>query len=235
MSLYPIDRRLLSVASFVRAGAVLADIGTDHGYLPVFLLSEGRIERAVLTDINEMPLASARSNVAAAGLSDRVELVLTDGADALSDRGITDFCVCGMGGELIADIVLRADAMRHADVRVILQPMSRQSHLRRELYRGGFVILDERYSHADGKYYVCMLAEFCGTPCEISPLDAELGFAPWRDEDREARLGYLGQKLRGHRRALEGRLKGGEKDSELALLCEGIEREIKLHEERSSI
>ncbi len=226
MSFYPIDRRLSSVASFVRAGAVLADIGTDHGYLPVFLLSEGIISRAVLTDVNEKPLNSARASVAAAGLSDRVQFLLTDGADALSGYGITDFAVCGMGGELIADIVLRADAMREPNVRLILQPMSRQAHLRRELYRGGFTVTDERYSHADGKYYVCMLVEFSGNPCEISPLDAELGTAVWRDEDREARLGYLSLKLKGHKRAYDGKLKGGERDGELALLCEGLEREI---------
>ena len=95
-----IDARLLSAAEYVRAGAVFADIGTDHGYLPVFLLKNGIIERAVLTDINEHPLESARESVRAEGLSDRVDFYLTDGALGLEGLGITDVAVCGMGGEL---------------------------------------------------------------------------------------------------------------------------------------
>ena len=62
-----IDPRLSSAASFVRAGAVFADIGTDHGYLPVFLLTEGRIKYAYLSDVNAGPLNKAKENVARAG------------------------------------------------------------------------------------------------------------------------------------------------------------------------
>ena len=102
-----ISPRLLSAADFVRQDAILADIGTDHAYLPLFLLSEGRIKKAFCSDVNEGPLASARANADAAGLLDRVEFTLADGADALSGRGITDYAICGMGGELISDIVSR--------------------------------------------------------------------------------------------------------------------------------
>ena len=93
-----IDARLMSSANFVRAGAVLADIGTDHGYLPIVLLKEGRIERAVMSDINEGPLATARRNVEDEGLSDKCTLILSDGALALEGLGITDYSICGMGG-----------------------------------------------------------------------------------------------------------------------------------------
>lgn len=221
-----IDARLLSAASFVRAGAVLADIGTDHGYLPVFLLSEGRICRAVLSDVNEGPLASAAQNVRSAGLSDKCELILADGAGALAGLGITDYAICGMGGELIADIIARAPHLRDASVRLILQPMSRQEHLRRALYSLGFTIVEERYSSSDGKHYVCIAAEYTATPCEISPSLAYLGPSAEHADDRESYLAYLTLKRNGLVRATDGRKEAGKPDAALSLALEIINSEI---------
>ena len=88
-----ITKRLLSAGELVREGAVLADVGTDHGYLPIYLILRGKIERAILSDINAGPLETARANAASSGVSQYVELVLTDGAKALSDKGATDYSI----------------------------------------------------------------------------------------------------------------------------------------------
>ena len=149
-----LDKRLLSCADYVRAGAVFADIGTDHGYLPLFLLGEKRIERAYLCDVNAGPLSSAERNAAAEGMLDRCEFILTDGAAALSGKGITDYAICGMGGELIARIIEDATHLKTDGVRLILQPMTKQEYLRRYLASVGFSVLDERFSFDSGKYYV---------------------------------------------------------------------------------
>ena len=93
-----LDKRLLSCAGYVRAGAVFADIGTDHGYLPLFLLRSGRIERAYLSDVNRGPLSSAERNARDEGFYDKCEFILTDGAYALRDKGITDYAICGKIG-----------------------------------------------------------------------------------------------------------------------------------------
>lgn len=219
-----IDPRLLSAASFVRAGAVFADIGTDHGYLPVFLLSEGRIEYAYLSDVNEGPLAKARDNVARFGFDDKCTLLLADGAAELSGRGITDYAICGMGGELIAHIVESAPHLRDKSVRLILQPMSRQEHLRRALYRLGFFIVDERYSLTDGKRYVCICAEFSGNPCEISEELANLGPDISHDEDREAYLAYLTAKRDGLAKVAAAKREAG--------ICDGTENILALFDAR---
>ena len=215
-------KRLLASANFVRAGAVFADIGTDHGYLPIFLLKEGRIERAVLADINEGPLNSARENVKAEGLEDRCEFYLTDGASVLSGKGITDYAICGMGGELISAIISRAPHLRDRGVRLILQPMSKQSDLRLFLAKEGFAILDEGYTYADGKYYLTILAEFDGVGRELSASEALLGRMPSPDQI-ECYKGYIEKKLNSYVRAKEGKLKGGEDCAEETALCLAIE------------
>ena len=102
------NARLASAAELVRQNAIFADIGTDHAYLPLFLLESGRINFAYCSDINEGPLASARKNAEERGMVDKMDFILTDGATVLRDRGITDYAICGMGGELIADIIHRA-------------------------------------------------------------------------------------------------------------------------------
>ena len=208
-----ISPRLLSAADFVRQDAILADIGTDHAYLPLFLLRAGRIERAFCSDVNEGPLDSARANIGAAGYLDRVEFTLADGADALAGKGITDYTICGMGGELIADIIDRADEMRNPAVRLILQPMTRRGALVSYLYKNGFEVLEEAYSKDAGKHYVTLLVAYSGICRDVSELEAEFGRADTSARNSEAKLGYLKAKLgvfEKRRNGIERSTLGGE-------------------------
>jgi tRNA (adenine22-N1)-methyltransferase len=221
-----LDKRLLSCADFVRAGAVFADIGTDHGYLPIFLLKEGRIKAAYLSDVNRGPLSSAESNARAEGLYEKCEFILTDGAAALSGKGITDYAICGMGGELIARIIKDAPQLYTEGVRLILQPMTKQEHLRRFLLSNGFSVLAERFSFDSGKYYVTVVAEYTGETVEISESDAELGFDIPHTLDRVEYIGYLEGKKRAAQKALNGKIKGGLDASDEEKLLKLIEERI---------
>ena len=221
-----LDKRLLSCADYVRAGAVFADIGTDHGYLPLFLLKRGVISRAYLTDVNEGPLNSAVENARSAGLYDTCEFVLTDGAAALAGKGITDYAICGMGGELIARIIEDAPHLKSRGTRLILQPMTKQAHLREYLASSGFAILSECYSHADGKYYVTILAEYTADVRSITDIEAELGSGAPIAGDRADFLGYLMTKRNAYERAVRGKEQGGldslDERRILAAICEKI-------------
>ncbi len=199
-----LSERLLSVAGFVRQGAVFADVGTDHAHLPIFLLTEGKISRAVCSDINEGPLALARSNVAAAGLSSSVEFVLTDGASALSGIGITDYAICGMGGELIADIISKAVHLKASDVNLILQPMTKQAHLRKFLYLNGYEVIDELYSTDDGKHYVCLLCKYIGKTEALSDIDAEVGLKSIKNVNISSQISYFKGKIRALKKRIRG-------------------------------
>ncbi len=157
-----LDKRLLSCAGFVRQDALFADIGTDHAYLPIFLLKEGRIKSAVCADINEGPLKSAKENLIANGLIDKARLVLTDGLSGLDSTPLTDIAICGMGGELIRDIIKAAPFVKDEGINLILQPMSRANILREFLLSEGFYIIKEDYVKSKGLCYVTMLVSFSG-------------------------------------------------------------------------
>lgn len=222
-----LNLRLMSAVGFVRQGAVFADIGTDHAYLPLFLLSEGRIERAVLADINEGPLESARRNAEATPYADKVELCLTDGAAALQGKGITDYAICGMGGELIAEIIERAPHLRDESLNLILQPMSRQSVLRRYLASRGFSITAECYSEDSGKLYVCMQVKFVGERREISDAEAEFGWKTTEIVNKNLQKEYIKQKKQSLTRAAYGKRLGGEDTSAEEALIAAAEELIR--------
>lgn len=207
-----LDARLASAAGLVRQGACFADIGTDHARLPLFLLSSGRVVRAYAADVARGPLSRAKEAIEQAGES-RCETVLCDGAAALAGRGITDYAICGMGGELIARIISDAPQLRDASVRLILQPMTRAAHLRRYLAENGFRILREVYSIAASRPYVCLLAEFCGGYRQISRMEAEIGTP--EDPGDQAFRAYARQRLRALEREAAGARQSG-RDGEQA-------------------
>ena len=202
-----LDARLRAAAAYVRQDAVFADVGTDHAYLPLFLLAEGRIRRAVLSDINEGPLARAREHAATYPYLKDISFHLTNGLEGLSDLGITDIAVCGMGGELIADILARAPFVKDPDIRLILQPMSRPAKLRAYLAAEGFAILSETYVSAAGKHYACMHVAYTGASYVLSAFEEEFGQNP--DIKSEAFLSYLYGKERAIALAVRGMSSGG--------------------------
>lgn len=215
-----LDARLLSCANFVRAGAVFADIGTDHGYLPIFLLRTSRICRAVLSDINKGPLNSARANVRESGLDDKCTFVLTDGARELSSFGATDYAIAGMGGELIARIILDAPHLKTPGTRLILQPMSRPSAVRECLYKEGFLILDERYTIVEDKCYLTLLSEYVGKEMDAPPEICEIGEEYPHPCDKNEYKEYLLRRKASLTLQIEGKTQGGiDTEYEKRLIC----------------
>ncbi len=224
----------MSAVKYVRRGAFFADIGTDHAYLPIYLLKEGIIERAVLSDVNRGPLASAEENAREAGVLDRVELVLTDGAAALEGRGITDVAIFGMGGELIADIIERAPFLMNENIRLVLQPMTKQTLLCDYLAERGFGVEGECYTFDTGRFYRTLCVRF-GTNATLPEGFSEIGFSATPCEEIEAKIGYLGQRLASLERAVSGKLRGGCDAEDDVRAAELIRAEIKRLNERKPL
>lgn len=153
-----LSRRLSAVAGFVTPGNRLADVGTDHGYVPIALCEQGRIPRAIALDVREGPLQAARRNIAAAGLLGQVETRLSDGLSALAPGEADTVLLAGMGGALMQRI-LKEGAPVLAGVReLVLQPQSEIPALRRFLRCAGYEIPQETVVKEDGKYYVVLRA-----------------------------------------------------------------------------
>ena len=121
-TLFQLGSRLGLCAAMVRPGCRLADIGTDHGYLPVWLAKTGVIRSAVAADVREGPLQSARQNIERYGVEEQVTARLSDGLDLVSAQEADDIVIAGMGGELIARLVDRAAWLRDPQKHLILQP-----------------------------------------------------------------------------------------------------------------
>lgn len=184
----PLSPRLLSCAAMV-TGDVVCDIGTDHAYLPAYLVKSGRCRRVIATDIKDGPLASARGTLKRFGIQQEVQLVLSDGFDKVQPKGVTDVVIAGMGGETIRDILGKksAEFLRKSQINLILQPMSKAEILRTWLAENGFEIIKE-VAVKDTHVYSVIQAQFTG---EIRTLTgAEPYVGKLRRSDRLTRI-YL--------------------------------------------
>ncbi len=162
----------------VPRGARLADIGSDHAYLPIALCLEGKIEYALASDINEGPVASARANIAKNRLGDRIEAIRADGLDKA--RGFAPDCitVLGMGGELIVTILDRAEWVRDEGITLVLQPMTHAEILAEYLAEKGFSVIDENIvsvGERDDRIYRLIKARYDGKKRDIGRVEALVG------------------------------------------------------------
>lgn len=168
------DSRLLSAIPYLTRRGCVADIGTDHAYLPIYLVGEGISSRAIACDINEGPIRSARKNIEAAGLSDHIDTLRTDGLCGVESFCPDDVMIFGMGGELIARILEDAPWVKDERIGLILQPMTRAATLRAWLLENGFEILGETITFED-KYYQTIHARYCGRRGKYSAVQLQVG------------------------------------------------------------
>lgn len=170
-----LDERLALCASFVREYSKIADIGTDHAYLPVYLIKSGRADHAVAADVRVGPLENAKKNISENGLSDRIKTVLSDGLEKISPDEADDIVIAGMGGELIVKIIEAAPWLKNSSKHLILQPMTRAEELREYLCREGFRIITEKACISCKKSYSVILCEYDGAERECSDVYRYIG------------------------------------------------------------
>ena len=168
-----LDLRMSRIADCVPNGAILADVGTDHGKLPVYLALNNKIKRAVAADINEMPLQKAVNNIKKNNLQDTIDTYLTDGLKGIEKFSPNCVVIAGMGGELIEQI-LKEGTIEKGNVKFILQPMTKEDSLRKYLCKNGYHITDEHIVK-EGKLYQIICAEYDGKEREIGDAESYLG------------------------------------------------------------
>ena len=148
-----LSQRLSSVASMVTAGNCLADVGTDHGYVPIYLYERNVIPRAIAMDVNKGPLERAALHIAESGMKDAIETRLSDGLTALKPGEADSIVIAGMGGPLMIRILSAYPEVTASAKELILQPQSEIPELRIWLYEQGYEIVEEHMVFEDGKYY----------------------------------------------------------------------------------
>ncbi len=198
-----LDRRLRTACDLLPEESVVWDIGTDHAYIPIYLLRCGKCTAAVASDINRGPLGAAKRNAELYGVSERITFLLTNGLGETDPAayGVTDLCICGMGGELIAEILRASPYLPQAGLRLVLQPMSHGYDLRCALRKDGYTIREERLCKANGKIYAVIAAEYTGAQEEYTEAELLLG--------RQDRTDPLWQPyVIGFRHALEKKRQG---------------------------
>lgn len=145
--------RLLAASKFVKPGSRVADVGTDHAYIPIWLVKNGICVRGVAMDINEGPIQRARENICKFGLESQIETRLSDGLESLKPYEADTVIIAGMGGILINRILYNAKRLYPTIRHYILQPMTAIEETRTYLEQNGFCIEDECLAKEDDKIY----------------------------------------------------------------------------------
>ncbi len=191
--------RLGMVAGLVPPGARLADIGTDHAYLPAALVGEGKIPSAIAADLRQGPLARARETVRRAGLTGKIFFRLCDGLSGIRPDEVDAVAIAGMGGETIAAILAAAPWVRERDVPLVLQPMSSMPDLRLWLAGHGYRIQEE-WLCREGETLYTAFSVRAGEMGPMTPAELWAG----RNPNTPLRGEWLDHWLARTRRALEG-------------------------------
>ena len=229
--------RLLTAIPYVRRGRLVADVGTDHAYLPIYLCETGILTPtqtkngdrlcAIAADINQGPVERAEQHVAAAGLTHCIRTVRTDGLTGLDAYDPDDVIIFGMGGELIASILAAAPWVGGAGKRLILQPMTHAEKLRAYLLSAGFAIVGETLSREGERIYQTLCAEPAEgrEPPALSTAELAVGQASHRLGDAEQMRLYaalIDKTLKTETAARDARRRAGQGTPEADLLIASL-------------
>lgn len=206
--------RLEAALSLIPHGAIFADIGTDHGYLPVQAVLSGTSAYAIAADIGRGPLDAAIGHVRGEGLEGRIDCRLGDGLTCIRPHEVDGAIICGMGGSLICRILEQSEALWQSFSFVVLQPQSDSGALRNFLYDHGWHIDDERLVVEDGRLYELMRAvpgkeeALPGWLCDVGPVNWQRKDAllERRIDDLIHRANHILTGLRKSRHDVSGRI-----------------------------
>lgn len=162
-----ISDRLKLVVDFVDKCQAVADIGTDHGYVPIALVKQKKVQHAYAMDINKGPLERAKEHIDEEGLSQQIETRLSDGLEKLEENEADTVVIAGMGGELTVRILQRREQVLKTIKTLVLSPHSEVFLVREYLWKNGYKIVREEMIMDAGKYYTIMKAERCNKEQEL--------------------------------------------------------------------
>lgn len=159
---YHLSKRLEMTASFIKTGEIIADIGTDHAYLPAYLVTNEICPRAIASDIRIKPLNNAKKIVELTHTEDKIKLILSDGLDKFCADDADVFIFAGMGGTLIARILDKTSWIKTNNIRFVFQPMSHHEDVVEFLINNDFELCEEKSCFDSGRCYTAFSAIYSG-------------------------------------------------------------------------
>lgn len=176
-----LSQRLQEVAAFIPKGSKLLDVGSDHAYLPLYLLEQQVITAAIAGEVVQGPFESAQHNIAQSDYADQIEARLASGLDAFdtSDQ-VNVITICGMGGRLISHILETGKSKLEKINRLVLQPNNREDELRQWLCENNLRIVAEKIVYENEKFYEIMVVE----PGEMILSETECRFGPYLSKEK---------------------------------------------------
>lgn len=160
-----LSKRLQAVADLLSKDLCVADIGTDHGYIPIYCITSGKSSKVIAMDINEGPLLRAKRNIAEHGLTEQIETRISDGVTALKQGECDAVIVAGMGGALVIKIMEAGEQIFRSLQEFVLQPQSELEKVRQYLCGHGYDIIAEDMVLEEGKFYPMMKVINQNTSC----------------------------------------------------------------------
>ncbi len=153
MNVFKLSERLQNVAALIKKGNVVADIGTDHAYLPIHIVNSGISDRVIAMDVRKGPLEKAKQNVSDYKTAGNISIRLSDGLDSLCPMEAETITICGMGGRLIKSILESGKDKYNGQTQLILSPQSELREFRQYLYSFGYSVRKEVILKEDGQFY----------------------------------------------------------------------------------
>ena len=222
--LFQLDSRLQLCASMVRENCKLADIGTDHAYLPIWLVKKEIIPKAIAADINMGPLQKAAFNIRRYSIGKKVDARLSDGLELIFPNEVDDIVIAGMGGELISTIIEKAPWLKDQEKHLILQPMTSELELRNYLTQNGFAVKQEQAVRDGERIYTVMQVEYDPKNVQTGDLFPYVGILKADTEENKA---YIQRQCNRLQKRADGLKQGGKHEAEVGRL-ETIIAQIKV-------
>jgi tRNA (adenine22-N1)-methyltransferase len=185
-----LSQRLQAVADLIKVGESMADIGSDHAYLPIYLVGKGLIPWAIASELGDGPYERTLDAVRLSALQDYIEVRQGDGLQTIGINEVATVVIAGLGGDSIVTILANDWAKASSYKQFVFQPMSRASVLRKTLADRGWPIVDEKLLWDNNRYVLIIVSQPGNQPYSLDPLEIEIGPEILR-ADNSLKRGYL--------------------------------------------
>lgn len=207
-NIFKLSERLKLCADMVSPQSKIADIGTDHAYIPIWLALNSIITSALACDIRSGPLENASKNIEKYSLSNVIDTRLSDGLLNVRENEVNEIIIAGMGGNIISNILSSCTWKNKKDKIFILQPMKYEERLRDFLAKNGYIIEKENATICSGKVYTAMKVIYTGIPQKIENYEKYIGKLS-EDFSYPAARAYIRKQIKN----LENHLKGAKSEN----------------------